>query len=142
MSIQMKMFSSKTFDYSKSVCEHIMEISDMVVQLKSLEIEIFESFLVHFIIIFLLNIALSKYLITQINKMVSKWTFDYVCSRGREIKTWEGGRYLSITRGGQPPIAATLAPFQKWLWARVLWNEGEPLVCDWIELILTYIYQR
>ena len=53
MSIQMKMFSSKTFDYSKSVCEHIMEISDMVVQLKSLEIEIFESFLVHFILNYL-----------------------------------------------------------------------------------------
>ena len=49
-SIQMKRFSSKTFDYSKNVREHIMEMRDMVAQLKSLEVEIFESFLVHFIL--------------------------------------------------------------------------------------------
>ena len=46
----MKRFSSKTFDYSKNVHEHIMEMRDMVAQLKSLEVEIFESFLVHFIL--------------------------------------------------------------------------------------------
>ena len=49
-SILMKRFSSKTFDYSKNVCEHIMEMRDMVAQLKSLEVEISESFLVHFIL--------------------------------------------------------------------------------------------
>ena len=49
-SILMKRFSSKTFDYSKNVREHIMEMRDMVAQLKSLEVEIFESFLVHFIL--------------------------------------------------------------------------------------------
>ena len=41
-SILMKRFSSKTFDYSKNVREHIMEMRDMVVQLKSLEVEISE----------------------------------------------------------------------------------------------------
>ena len=46
----MKRFSSKTFDYSKIVREHIMEMRDMVAQLKSLEVEISESFLVHFIL--------------------------------------------------------------------------------------------
>ena len=40
-SIQMKRFSSKTFDYSKNVREHIMEMKDMVAQLKPLEVEIF-----------------------------------------------------------------------------------------------------
>ena len=49
-SILMKRFSSKTFDYSKNLCEHIMEMRDMVAQLKSLEVEISESFLVHFIL--------------------------------------------------------------------------------------------
>ena len=47
-SILMKRFSSKTFDYSKNLCEHIMEMRDMVAQLKSLEVEISESFLIHF----------------------------------------------------------------------------------------------
>ncbi|KAF3958077.1 hypothetical protein CMV_016975 [Castanea mollissima] len=49
-SILMTRFSSKTFYYSKSVCGHIMEMRDMAAQLKFLEIEIFESFLVHFIL--------------------------------------------------------------------------------------------
>ena len=40
-SILMKRFSSKTFDYSKNVREHIMEMKDMVAQLKPLEVEIF-----------------------------------------------------------------------------------------------------
>jgi hypothetical protein len=46
----MKKLSSKTFDKSRSVREHIMEIRDMAAQLKSLEVDIFESFLVHFIL--------------------------------------------------------------------------------------------
>jgi hypothetical protein len=45
----MKKLSSKSFDKSRSVCEHIMEMRDMAAQLKSLEIDISESFLVHFI---------------------------------------------------------------------------------------------
>ena len=39
-SILMKRFSSKTFDYSKNLCEHIMEMRDMVAQLKSLKVDI------------------------------------------------------------------------------------------------------
>jgi len=45
----MKKLSSKTFDISRSVREHIMEMRDMTAQLKSLEIDISES-LVHFIL--------------------------------------------------------------------------------------------
>jgi DNA polymerase IIIc chi subunit len=46
----MKKLSSKTFDSSRSVREHIMEMRDMAAQLKSLEVDISESFLVHFIL--------------------------------------------------------------------------------------------
>ncbi|RVW84849.1 hypothetical protein CK203_048603 [Vitis vinifera] len=38
------------FNGTKGVCEHIMEMRDITAQLKSLEIEMFESFLVHFIL--------------------------------------------------------------------------------------------
>lgn len=37
-------------DYSKGVCRHIMEMKDTTTQLKSLEVEIIESFLTHFIL--------------------------------------------------------------------------------------------
>jgi len=46
----MKKLSSKTFDRSRSVREHIMKMRNMAAQLKSLEIDISESFLVHFIL--------------------------------------------------------------------------------------------
>jgi hypothetical protein len=46
----MKKLSSKTFDRSRSVREHIMKMRDMAAQLKSLEVDISESFLVHFIL--------------------------------------------------------------------------------------------
>ncbi|XP_059446417.1 uncharacterized protein LOC132177964 [Corylus avellana] len=46
----MKKLSSKSFHNSRSVREHIMEMRDMAAQLKSLEIDISESFLVHFIL--------------------------------------------------------------------------------------------
>ena len=39
-SILMKRFSSKIFDYSKNVREHIMEMRDTVAQLKSLKVDI------------------------------------------------------------------------------------------------------
>jgi hypothetical protein len=45
----MKKLSNKSFDKSRSVREHIIEIRDMAAQLKPLEIDISESFLVHFI---------------------------------------------------------------------------------------------
>ena len=44
-----KMCSMK-FNGTKGVCEHKMEMRDIVAQLKSLEIKMFESFLVHFIL--------------------------------------------------------------------------------------------
>ena len=44
-----KMCSMK-FNGTKGVYEHIMEMRDIAVQLKSLEIQMFESFLVHFIL--------------------------------------------------------------------------------------------
>jgi hypothetical protein len=53
----MKKLSSKTFDRSRSVREHIKEMRDMAAQLKSLEVDISESFLVHFI----LNSFLTEY---------------------------------------------------------------------------------
>ncbi|XP_059455162.1 uncharacterized protein LOC132185401 [Corylus avellana] len=46
----MKKLSSKSFDNSRSVREHIMKTRDMAAQLKFLEIDISESFLVHFIL--------------------------------------------------------------------------------------------
>jgi ionotropic glutamate receptor len=42
------------FDYSKSEREHIIEMRDIVAQLKSLEVKISKSFLVCFILISLL----------------------------------------------------------------------------------------
>jgi hypothetical protein len=42
--------SSKTFDRSRSVREHVMEMRDMATQLKSLEVDISDFFLVHFIL--------------------------------------------------------------------------------------------
>ena len=46
----MKKLSGKAFDNSKSVREHIMEMRDIAALLKSLKVEIPESFLVHFIL--------------------------------------------------------------------------------------------
>lgn len=46
----MKRLSSKSFDSTKGVREHIMEMRDMAAQLKSLKMEISEAFLVHFIL--------------------------------------------------------------------------------------------
>jgi len=43
-----KMCSMK-FNSTKGVCEHIMKMRDIVAQLRLLEIEMSESFLVHFI---------------------------------------------------------------------------------------------
>ncbi|XP_062153446.1 uncharacterized protein LOC133861673 [Alnus glutinosa] len=46
----MKRLSSQAFDSSKGVREHIMEMRDIAAQLKSLEVEISESFLVHLVL--------------------------------------------------------------------------------------------
>ena len=46
----MKKLASMTLDKSRSVREHIMEMRDIVAKLKSLKVEISESFLVHFIL--------------------------------------------------------------------------------------------
>ncbi|XP_057515008.1 uncharacterized protein LOC130796658 [Actinidia eriantha] len=46
----MKKLSGMKHNSSKSVCEHTMEMIDIAEQLEGLEIEIFESFLVHFIL--------------------------------------------------------------------------------------------
>ncbi|KAL6328071.1 hypothetical protein AAG906_033343 [Vitis piasezkii] len=48
---------SMKFNGIKGVCEHIMEMRDIAAQLKSLVIEMFESFMVHFI----LNSLLPEY---------------------------------------------------------------------------------
>jgi hypothetical protein len=70
----MKKLLSKSFDKSRSVREHIMEIRDMAAQLKSLEIDIFESFLVHFI----LNSLPSEYVPFTIsyNTHKNKWSIN------------------------------------------------------------------
>ncbi|XP_070050775.1 uncharacterized protein [Nicotiana tomentosiformis] len=46
----MKRLSSMTFDRSRAVREHIMETRDISAKLKSLEVDMFEPFLVHFIL--------------------------------------------------------------------------------------------
>nr|XP_009780415.1 PREDICTED: uncharacterized protein LOC104229460 [Nicotiana sylvestris]XP_016439374.1 PREDICTED: uncharacterized protein LOC107765263 [Nicotiana tabacum] len=46
----MKRLSSMTFDRSRIVCEHIMEMRDIPAKLKSLEVDMSEPFLVHFIL--------------------------------------------------------------------------------------------
>jgi hypothetical protein len=46
----MKRLSSQAFDSSKNISVHIMEMRDVAAQLKSLEVEISESFLVHLIL--------------------------------------------------------------------------------------------
>ena len=62
------------FNGTKVVCEHIMEMRDIVAQLKSLEIEMSESFLVHFI----LNSLPSKYGPFKIsyNTHKEKWSIN------------------------------------------------------------------
>ncbi|RVW51338.1 hypothetical protein CK203_075501 [Vitis vinifera] len=68
-----KMCSMK-FNGTKGVREHIMEMRDIVAQLKSLEIEMSESFLVHFI----LNSLPSKYGPFKIsyNTHKEKWSIN------------------------------------------------------------------
>ncbi|OIT01053.1 hypothetical protein A4A49_60010, partial [Nicotiana attenuata] len=46
----MKRLSSMTFDRSHTVREHIMEMRDIAAKLKSLEVDMSEPFLVHFIL--------------------------------------------------------------------------------------------
>ena len=46
----MKKFTGIKFDCFKGVCDHIMKIRDIAAQLKSLEVEISNSFLVYFIL--------------------------------------------------------------------------------------------
>ncbi|XP_019228841.1 PREDICTED: uncharacterized protein LOC109209929 [Nicotiana attenuata] len=46
----MKRLSSMTFDKSRTVREHIMEMRDIVAKLKFLEVDMSEPFLVHFIL--------------------------------------------------------------------------------------------
>ncbi|OIT26261.1 hypothetical protein A4A49_59320, partial [Nicotiana attenuata] len=46
----MKRLSSMTFDRSRTVREHIMEMRNIVAKLKSLEVDMSEPFLVHFIL--------------------------------------------------------------------------------------------
>ncbi|XP_059441899.1 uncharacterized protein LOC132174224 [Corylus avellana] len=71
-SILMKKLSSKSFDNSRSLREHTMEMKDKATQLKFLEIDISESFLVHFI----LNSLPSKYVPFKIsyNTHKDKWS--------------------------------------------------------------------
>ena len=85
-----KMCSMK-FDGTKGVCKHIMEIRDIAAQFKSLEIEMFESFLVHFI----LNSLPSEYEPFNIsyNTYKEKWSINELltmCARGRETKSKKG----------------------------------------------------
>jgi hypothetical protein len=70
----MKNLSSKSFNDSRSVREHIMKMRDMAAQLKSLEIDISESFLVHFI----LNSLASEYVPFKIsyNTHKDKWSVN------------------------------------------------------------------
>lgn len=69
----MKMCSMK-FNETKGVCEQIMEMRDIAAQLKLLEIEMSESFLVDFI----LNSLLSEYGYFKIfyNKHKEKWSIN------------------------------------------------------------------
>ena len=70
----MKKLSSKSFDNSRSVRDHIMEMRDMAAQLKSLKIDISESLLVHFI----LNSLPSEYVPFKIsyNTHKDKWSVN------------------------------------------------------------------
>ncbi|XP_027102953.1 uncharacterized protein [Coffea arabica] len=73
-SILMKKFASMTLDKSRSVHKQIIEIRDIVAKLKSLKVEISESFLVHFI----LNSFLSEYTPLKIsyNTHKDKWSIN------------------------------------------------------------------
>ncbi|XP_060170600.1 uncharacterized protein LOC132601538 [Lycium barbarum] len=70
----MKRLSSMTFDRSRIVREHIMEMKDIAAKLKSLEVDIFEPFLVHFI----LNSLPAEYGPFKIsyNKHKNKWSIN------------------------------------------------------------------
>ena len=58
----------------KGVCEHILNMKDIVAQLKKLKVDMSESFLVHYI----LNTLLKKYEPCKIsyNKHKDKWTIN------------------------------------------------------------------
>ncbi|XP_019226693.1 PREDICTED: uncharacterized protein LOC109208109 [Nicotiana attenuata] len=63
----MKRLSSMTFDRSRTVREHIMEMRDIAAKLKSLEVDMSEPFLVHFILNSLpADMVRSKFLTTHI----------------------------------------------------------------------------
>ncbi|XP_071906054.1 uncharacterized protein [Coffea arabica] len=70
----MKKLASMTLDKSRSVREHIMEMRDIVAKLKSLKVEISESFLVHFI----LNSLPSEYILFKIsyNTHKEEWSIN------------------------------------------------------------------
>ncbi|KAL9440899.1 hypothetical protein AB3S75_019556 [Citrus x aurantiifolia] len=65
----MSKLSSIKFTGTKGVCEHIMEMRDIAGRLKSLEIEISKSFLVHFI----LNSPLKKGHMKKACPKYKKW---------------------------------------------------------------------
>ncbi|XP_075111914.1 uncharacterized protein LOC142182024 [Nicotiana tabacum] len=70
----MKRLSSMTFDRSRTVREHIIEMRDIAAKLKSLEIDMSEPFLVHFI----LNSLSAKYGPFKIsyNTHKDKWSIN------------------------------------------------------------------
>ncbi|EOY16980.1 Uncharacterized protein TCM_036066 [Theobroma cacao] len=73
-SILMTKLSSMKLTNVRGVCEHIMQMMDIATQLKSFKVEMFESFLVHFI----LNSLPHQYGVFKIsyNAHKDKWSIN------------------------------------------------------------------
>ncbi|RVW92077.1 hypothetical protein CK203_037083 [Vitis vinifera] len=80
------MFTSLKLTGIRGVREHVMEMRDIVAQLKKLEGEMFESFLCTLsLTLFRLSMDLSKSLTTHIRISVYQGIDDHVCSRERKV---------------------------------------------------------
>ena len=75
---------SMKFNGTKGVHENIIQMVDIAARLKSLEIEMSKSFLVHFIL-YSLPSKFGPFKIsynTHKGEMVNQWTSDHMCARG------------------------------------------------------------
>ena len=85
-SILVMKFSSLRLTSVRGLRQHIMQIMDIIARLKNLEVEMFESFLLHYI----LNTLSQQYGLFKISYNNIRITFDHVCSREREADNETG----------------------------------------------------
>ena len=107
-------FTSLKLTGIKGVCKHIMEMRDIVAQLKKLEVEMFESFLVHFILNTLppqygpfkisYNTHKDKWSINELMTMCVQEKWRLMMEQGESVmvitqKKWKKGKYQASQKG-------------------------------------------